>query len=118
MVSVLSAQAIAQQEEDECTGYGRMGTMLGQVDQQCKSYKLTDEGRAAMIRMASLIAPLGGEKCAAKGKVAMLQDLSESFPRLKKAAETSNVKLFSRELCDSIALWLTAVARGKLVQRR
>lgn len=106
---------------DECEDVGKLGMMLGQMDKQCEKYRLTDAGRKVMLTMAAKAVPLGGEMCAAKGKVAMLQQLSVLFPSLDKAAASGNAKTFNRALCEALAQYLEIVDGDrdtKMIARR
>ena len=102
------SQAVA----DDCEDVGKLGTMLGQIDRQCSGYRLTRVGRRVMIGMAARSAPLGGEVCAAKGKVAMLQQLGQLYPKLGELAASGDTAGFNRSLCDAIATYLETVANS------
>lgn len=112
---LIAAPAIA---DDDCTDMGKLGAMLGQIDAQCERYELTASGRVAMVNFAKMIAPLGGEACAEKGKVAMMQQLSELSPPLNKAAASGNQKRFNGALCDAIASYLKMLGNPLMVRAR
>lgn len=102
--------------EDDCVDAGRIGAMLGQIDQQCTRYSLTDDGRRVMVNLAAKVQPLGGEKCAEAGKAAMLQDLAS--PALSKLAAKGDTAAFSAGLCDAIASYLKVIEDGRPLFKR
>lgn len=114
-ILIAPATAIA---DDDCTDAGKLGVMLGQIDSQCDRYELTASGRVAMVNFARMIAPLGGETCAAKGKVAMMQQLSELSPPLNKAAASGDQRRFNGALCDAIASYLRNLGDPLMVRGR
>jgi len=97
---------------DDCEDVGRMGVMLGQIDRQCPKHRLTDAGRRVMIDMAARAAMLGGERCATKGRSAMLRELAVFAPKLDELAASGNGEAFNRGLCDAIASYLAIVTMG------
>lgn len=92
--------------DDDCEDAGKLGAMLGQIDQQCPDYRLTPAGKRVMMRMATKVTANGGDVCIAKGKIAMLEQLGTLFPQVEVAAATGNSELFSMALCDAIAKYL------------
>ena len=102
--------------DDDCVDTGRLGAMLGQIDQQCTRYSLTDDGRRVMIDLAAKAQPLGGEKCAEAGKIAMLQDLAS--PKLTKLAAKGDQAAFTAGLCDAIADYLKLIENGRPLFKR
>lgn len=103
--------------DDDCEDAGKLGVMLGQIDRQCAGYRLTDAGRMVMIKMAAKTAPLGGETCAAKGKVAMLQQMGTLFPKVGVAAASGNTMTFNRALCGAIANYLGMLGGEPMIER-
>ncbi len=95
---------------DDCEDVGKLGFMLGQIEQQCERYRLTPGGHSVLVKMAAKAAALGPEKCAAKGKAAMLQQMSELFPNLTSLAATNDARAFNQQLCDAVARYLGMIS--------
>ena len=104
--------------DDDCEDAGKLGVMLGQIDNQCAKYELTAAGRHVMVKMAEKVLPLGGEQCAEKGKVAMLQQMSELNPHLDTIAASANQKALNAALCNAIANYLALLGDPKTVRLR
>lgn len=108
---------VAAMSDDDCEDAGKLGMMLGQIDRQCSGYRLTIAGRQVMINMAAKVVPLGGEACAAKGEVAMLEQMGLLYPKVGIAAASGDTVAFNRTLCDAIANYLTMLGDPALAEK-
>jgi hypothetical protein len=116
VICALAMVLITPAHANDCTDFGKLGTMLGQIERQCPGYRLTPVGYRMMLVFASKIEALGGEACAAKGKIAMLQDM-EAYPRVGMAAASGDATDFNLALCDGIFRQLSKLEAAKLAEK-
>ncbi|WP_072375145.1 hypothetical protein [Hyphomicrobium sp. NDB2Meth4] len=90
---------------DACTGDGKVGFMLGQIQNQCGGFRLTERGSSALLRIAGDVGRRG-DACINQAKVAALSELGREYPEITEAAEAGDQDLLTRKLCAAIYLQL------------
>jgi hypothetical protein len=109
--ALLTGMAAAPTFGDECEDVGKLASMLGQIDQQCPRYRLSEPGRKVYRSMIEKSLTIGGLKCAERGRVVMLQDMRDYNPDLDRLAAAGDQNAFSDGLCIAIARYFGLLAK-------
>ena len=94
---------------DECEDVGRQASMLGMLNSQCPKYRLNEAGERAFASLIAKSIPLGGAKCADKGKISMIATVNT--PELEALVAKNDLPAFNEALCDAIAKRLSDLAK-------
>jgi len=101
---------------DDCEELGQIDAMLGEIQNQCTTYRLTNAGHKARIDMAAKGRLFDDPACAEKGVTAMNRLLDQTFPNIKRIAKSGDRAAFNREYCKAIAAYLQAHVTPDLVE--